>query len=113
MDDFWCGPVSVSDDARDRLHLVLAESGLVPVDAPELIASPSNDAWMLDDAELGPVVLRVCWRGDRQRLLREAAVARHLAVPERRALPVAAWFRYRSRTRVSFSTCSGTSSALA
>jgi aminoglycoside phosphotransferase (APT) family kinase protein len=36
---------------------------------PRFIVSYSNDAW-----DLGEIVLRVCWRGDRQRLRREAAI---------------------------------------
>jgi aminoglycoside phosphotransferase len=37
------------------------------------LPSDSNDAWRRDDA-----VLRVCWRGDRERLRREALLARDL-----------------------------------
>jgi prepilin-type processing-associated H-X9-DG protein len=36
---------------------------------PVLLTSHSNDTW-----RIGPVVLRVCWRGDRDRFAREAAV---------------------------------------
>ena len=35
--------------------------------------SPSNDVWLIDS-----LVLRICWRGDRTRLAREAVVAAHL-----------------------------------
>jgi aminoglycoside phosphotransferase (APT) family kinase protein len=41
--------------------------------APVLLPSDSNDAW-----RIGPAVLRVCWRGDRGRFAREAAVTRAL-----------------------------------
>ena len=37
---------------------------------PEFLESFSNDA-----SRMGDVVLRVCWRGDRSRLIREAALA--------------------------------------
>jgi hypothetical protein len=36
--------------------------------------SYSNDVWCFDDVALGPVVLRVAWRGDVDRLEREAHV---------------------------------------
>jgi hygromycin-B 7''-O-kinase len=42
---------------------------LVPLDGAVLVESWSNDAWVT-----GESVLRVCWRGDRQRLLRESAL---------------------------------------
>ena len=45
---------------------------------PELVTSYSNDAWYVRSASAGEVVLRVCWIGDRERLLREAAVGRAL-----------------------------------
>jgi aminoglycoside phosphotransferase (APT) family kinase protein len=41
--------------------------------APVLLPSNSNDTW-----RIGPAVLRVCWRGDRERFAREAAVTRAL-----------------------------------
>lgn len=45
---------------------------------PEFIGGNSNDAWLFDD-----VVLRVCWRADRGRLIREARLVDALpaAVP--------------------------------
>ena len=39
----------------------------------QFLVSDSNEIWRVDD-----VVLRVCWRGDRNRLLLDAAVAREL-----------------------------------
>lgn len=65
---------------RARLARVLRVARL-PVEAaaaPVLLPSDSNDAW-----RIGPTVLRVCWRGDRGRFAREAAVTRELppAVP--------------------------------
>jgi hypothetical protein len=54
---------------RARLARVLARAG-VPAAVPVLMAlSDSNDVW-----RIGPVVLRICWRGDRDRFAREAAV---------------------------------------
>jgi aminoglycoside phosphotransferase (APT) family kinase protein len=58
-----------------RLAAVLAEAGLRPRADPISKTSHSNDAWELDDELLGPVVLRICWLGDTDRLLREGAVA--------------------------------------
>ena len=37
-----------------------------------LVESYSNDVWLLDLTGTGPVVLRVCWRGNRQRLITES-----------------------------------------
>jgi hypothetical protein len=54
---------------RARLARVLARAG-VPAAVPVLMAlGDSNDVW-----RIGPVVLRICWRGDRNRFAREAAV---------------------------------------
>ena len=58
--------------ARRRLAR-LAPSLPVPVDEPRFLSSFSNDAW-----RLGDMVLRVCWRGDRQRFVKEAALAASL-----------------------------------
>jgi aminoglycoside phosphotransferase (APT) family kinase protein len=41
----------------------------LPAADPVLVASDSNDVW-----RIGSVVLRICWRGDRDRFAREAAV---------------------------------------
>lgn len=63
-DELACRPWS-EDSARWRLaRLPFA----VPSDA-EFRGGNSNDAWLFDDE-----VLRVCWRADRGRLLREAAL---------------------------------------
>lgn len=64
----------------DRLRPSLPFS--VETDVP-FIGGNSNDAWLLDDA-----VLRVCWRCDRDRLLREAAVldAMPAEIPRARVL---------------------------
>src|ERR1017187_5342340 len=51
-----------------RLTRVLG-SARVPAQTPVPIASDSNDVW-----RIGAVVLRICWRGDRDRFAREAAV---------------------------------------
>ena len=53
---------------RQRLARVLREVR-VPAGTPVLLASDSNDTW-----RIGSVVLRICWRGDRDRFAREAAV---------------------------------------
>jgi len=55
-------------DAATRLELVRPT---VPVDlaGAVLAESWSNDTWLIDQP-----VLRVCWRGDRERLVRERLV---------------------------------------
>ncbi|MEV6845015.1 aminoglycoside phosphotransferase family protein [Actinoplanes sp. NPDC051411] len=62
--------------SRARLARVLRVARL-PAEAagmpPVLLPSDSNDAW-----RIGPVFLRICWRGDRGRFAREAAVTRAL-----------------------------------
>ena len=63
-----------SDDADGRLAIVLAVAGLRPSSEPTPVASHSNDTWLIDDPQQGQVVLRVCWRGDTDRLLREGTV---------------------------------------
>jgi prepilin-type processing-associated H-X9-DG protein len=62
---------------RQRLARVLRRVR-VPAGTPVLLASDSNDTW-----RIGSVVLRICWRGDRDRFAREAAVTAALppAVP--------------------------------
>jgi aminoglycoside phosphotransferase (APT) family kinase protein len=60
--------------ARQRLTRIGAR---VPDDA-QYIESWSNDAWLCDD-----VVVRVCFRGDRSRLAREAAIGVALPVEAR------------------------------
>jgi hypothetical protein len=61
------------NDAAARLAVI---GGAVPVDlgGAILVESWSNDTWMT-----GRFVLRVCWRGDRARLLRERALLASLA----------------------------------
>src|SRR5438876_8113809 len=54
----------------DRLVRVIAESGLPLRGSRRLLESYSNDAWLIGD-----VLLRICWRGDRSRLVREALIA--------------------------------------
>jgi hypothetical protein len=53
---------------RQRIARVIREVR-VPAGTPVLLASDSNDTW-----RIGSVVLRICWRGDRDRFAREAAV---------------------------------------
>jgi aminoglycoside phosphotransferase (APT) family kinase protein len=59
--------------SRARLAQVLRVARLPVRAAPVLLPSDSNDVW-----RIGPTVLRVCWRGDRGRFVREAAVTRAL-----------------------------------
>jgi|GEM_PF-2845434 len=70
------------NDAAARLAVI---GGAVPVDlgGAILVESWSNDTWMT-----GRFVLRVCWRGDRERLLRERALLASLpaSVPHAVAL---------------------------
>ena len=56
-----------------RLARVLRAVRLPADEAPVLLPSDSNDVW-----RIGPAVVRVCWRGDRERFAREAAVTRAL-----------------------------------
>jgi len=60
-------------DQGARLRLVADEAGLSLDGDVVLLDSHSNDAWKVGDA-----AVRICWRGDRLRLLREAAVLRGL-----------------------------------
>ncbi|MFF3432139.1 phosphotransferase family protein [Streptomyces sp. NPDC002602] len=69
---------------QERLKHVCAAAMLVPHGPPRLIESQSNDAWALDDTRLGPVVLRICWRGDIGRMARETAVLQQLPDSVRR-----------------------------
>jgi len=59
--------------SRARLARVLRVARLPVASAPVLWPSDSNDVWRIE-----PGVLRVCWRGDRERFAREAAVTRAL-----------------------------------
>jgi aminoglycoside phosphotransferase (APT) family kinase protein len=60
-------------DSEARLRLV-AEAANLTIDAPPIpLPSDSNDAWKIDE-----LVLRICWRGDRTRLQREALILEHL-----------------------------------
>lgn len=45
---------------------------------PVLVPSYSNDSWLIDDPSRGRCVLRICWRGDRGRLITEAKLGRAL-----------------------------------
>ena len=64
--------------ARARFEALVRGADLDLVGEPELVTSHSNDAWYVRSASAGDAVLRVCWIGDRERLLREAAVGRVL-----------------------------------
>ena len=64
-------------DPRGRLDVLLAREsalrGQVRGREPEPVPSDSNDVW-----RMGGLVLRVCWRGDTSRLLKDAAIAEAL-----------------------------------
>ena len=66
------------DASRTRFAALVAEAGLDLVGGPELMTSHSNDTWYVRSTSAGEAVLRVCWIGDRERMLREAAVGRAL-----------------------------------
>lgn len=53
-----------------RLRRVLRAEGLVARGIPALVASESNEVWRVDH-----LYVRICWRGDLERLIREASVA--------------------------------------
>jgi aminoglycoside phosphotransferase (APT) family kinase protein len=60
-------------NSNDRLRLV-TEAARLTIDAtPIPLPSDSNDVW-----KIGDLVLRICWRGDRSRLQREALLLEHL-----------------------------------
>jgi aminoglycoside phosphotransferase (APT) family kinase protein len=67
-----------ADDAGARLVPVLAAAELDPSTEPTPVTSHSNDTWLFEDPQQGQVVLRVCWRGDTDRLLREGTVGADL-----------------------------------
>lgn len=56
-----------------RLQFVARTVGFSSVDEAVRLASDSNDAWRIGDS-----VLRICWRGDAQRLHREALLLERL-----------------------------------
>lgn len=65
---------SAAHDPALRLNAVLLASGLNPLRRPVGVESHSNDTYLIGDPVHGPSVLRICYRGDVGRLLREAAV---------------------------------------
>ena len=71
----WDEPV-----ARERLARVLALLELDPTGNESMLDGATNDTWLL-----GERVLRVCWRGDLDRPLREAALL--AALPEQIPVP--------------------------
>jgi hypothetical protein len=64
------------DVARQRLEKVAKRLRLTLGGDEVLLESGSNDAWLLDD-----LVLRVCWRGDVDRFVREAELSAVLPEP--------------------------------
>lgn len=67
------------DDRSGRLDAVLKAAGLQPLGPPSGVESHSNDTWLIDDRRFDAAVLRICYRGDVDRLPREATIGR--AVP--------------------------------
>lgn len=65
---------SAADDPALRLGTVLLASGVNPLRRPVGVESHSNDTYLIDDPVHGPSVLRICYRGDVGRLVRETAV---------------------------------------
>ena len=69
--------VVLPSDPPGRLGLLLGRESALREHArdyaPERLPSDSNDVW-----RMGSLVLRVCWRGDTSRLLKDAAIAEAL-----------------------------------
>lgn len=63
-----------------RLEALLRADAVRLTGDPTLMESHSNDTWLASTPEGLGVVLRVCWIGDRERILREAAVGSVLPV---------------------------------
>ena len=59
--------------ARERLVALRPALPSLDWEQARFLVSDSNEVW-----RVGDVVLRICWRGDRQRLLREAELVRAL-----------------------------------
>lgn len=59
--------------AHMRLAKVADRAGITLTGDEELVSSGSNDAWLVGDT-----VVRICWRGDLQRLTREVAINEEL-----------------------------------
>jgi aminoglycoside phosphotransferase (APT) family kinase protein len=59
---------------QDRLEALSRSGAVALLESPTRVESYSNDTWLARSHDGADVVLRVCWIGDRQRLLREAAV---------------------------------------
>jgi len=69
-----------NEAARDRLAQVATQTGLTVPEDIELIESWSNDVW-----RCGDVFVRVCFRGDRDRVAREVAIG--AALPDEMLYP--------------------------
>jgi aminoglycoside phosphotransferase (APT) family kinase protein len=65
-------------EGEDHARLRLARIGVRVADDADHVESWSNDAWLSDD-----VVVRVCFRGDRSRMRREAAIGAALPAEAR------------------------------
>jgi len=72
-------PANQDDKERSRrLEAALDAAGLQPLGTPLGVVSYSNDTYLVDDRRYGEAVLRICYRGDIERLPREAMVGREL-----------------------------------
>ena len=67
LPDHVSGEIWDLDAARWRLDTLRSELPVAVARTAEFIGGASNDAWMFGD-----LVLRVCWRADRERMVREA-----------------------------------------
>ncbi len=67
LPDHVSGEMWELDAARWRLDTLRSELPVAVPRTAEFIGGASNDAWMFGD-----LVLRVCWRADRDRMVREA-----------------------------------------
>lgn len=70
---------------EERLEALRSSGAISLATVSERMESYSNDTWIARTTDGGDVVLRVCWIGDRQRLLREAAVG--AALPDEIGYP--------------------------
>ena len=59
--------------ANGRLSAVAEDAGLRSISGAIRLPSASNEAW-----KVGDIVVRISWRGDRERVSREVAVLQHL-----------------------------------
>ncbi len=70
--------MSPEQDQQFRFAVATEMAALQWRTDPVLLPSHSNDAWLIEDPSRGACVLRICWRGDRGRLITEAKLGRAL-----------------------------------